>query len=197
MVFIYSNERHFVCFQHAKCQTSMLYTHSKKKGVAVSDKCFIQEMAAKCNRSRDQLWTILKTKKIQFIDEKLLNWISVNNFIIWLFHISFCLEMCEDDRRYIVGFKKEDWSYETDFLGIILNYSLYQKGNNSSFEIASKCGSRGGGTGGPDPPGKSQVIWVSIGNKQLDPPPLPWKMLDPLWNLEKWQFSVKLTIWLL
>ena len=33
-----------------------------------------------------------------------------------------------------------------------------------------KCGSRGG-TGGPDPPGESQVIWVSIGNKQLDPPP--------------------------
>ena len=31
-----------------------------------------------------------------------------------------------------------------------------------------------GGTGGPDPPpGKSQVIWVSIGNKQLDPPPPP------------------------
>ena len=53
-----------------------------------------------------------------------------------------------------------------------------------------KCGSRGG-TGGPDPPGKSQVIWVSIRNKQLDPPPgkswtpLPWKMLDPLRNLEK------------
>ena len=43
-----------------------------------------------------------------------------------------------------------------------------------------------GGTGGPAPhplpPGKSQVLWVSIGNKQLDPPP-PWKMLDPLWNL--------------
>ena len=47
----------------------------------------------------------------------------------------------------------------------------------------SKCGSRGG-SGAPDPPGKSQVIWVSIGYKQLDPPP-PWKMLDPLWNLEK------------
>ena len=55
-----------------------------------------------------------------------------------------------------------------------------------------KCGSRGGGgSGGPDPPGKSQVIWVSIGNKQLEkvgppPPPPPenvgppWKMLDPL-----------------
>ena len=26
-----------------------------------------------------------------------------------------------------------------------------------------------GGTGGPDPPRKSRVIWVSIGNKQLDP----------------------------
>ena len=32
------------------------------------------------------------------------------------------------------------------------------------------------GAGGPDPPGKLQVIWVSIGNKQLDP---PWKKLDP------------------
>ena len=40
-------------------------------------------------------------------------------------------------------------------------------------------------------PGKSQNIWVSIGNKQLDP--APWKklespsgkMLDPLWNLGK------------
>ena len=45
-----------------------------------------------------------------------------------------------------------------------------------------KCQSRGG-TGGPDPPppGKSQVIWVSVGNKQLDPPPPPppWKKLDP------------------
>ena len=38
---------------------------------------------------------------------------------------------------------------------------------------ACKCGSRGG-TGGPDPPppGKSLVLWVSIGNKQLDPLPL-------------------------
>ena len=43
------------------------------------------------------------------------------------------------------------------------------------------------GTGGPDiPPGKSQIIWVSIGNQQLPPPlekvgpPPPWKMLDTL-----------------
>ena len=47
------------------------------------------------------------------------------------------------------------------------------------------------GVRGSRPPGKSQVIWVSIGYKQLDPPgkkldpPPPWKMLDPLWNLEK------------
>ena len=41
-----------------------------------------------------------------------------------------------------------------------------------------------GGQGVRTPPGKSQVIWVSIGNKQLDPlenagPPLePCKMID-------------------
>ena len=48
---------------------------------------------------------------------------------------------------------------------------------------------RGGGQGVRTPPGKSQVIWVSIGNTQLDPPwkrlDPPWKMLDPLQNLEK------------
>ena len=43
----------------------------------------------------------------------------------------------------------------------------------------------GGGEGGPDPPAKSQVIWVSIGKKQLDPPVkswTPWKMFHPHWN---------------
>ena len=31
------------------------------------------------------------------------------------------------------------------------------------------------GAGGPDPPpGKSQVIWVSVGNKLLDPPGKSW-----------------------
>ena len=43
----------------------------------------------------------------------------------------------------------------------------------------------GGGTGGPDPPGKSQVIWVSIGNKQLDP---PGKKLDPPGTLKNDRF---------
>ena len=49
-----------------------------------------------------------------------------------------------------------------------------------------------GGQGVRTPPGKSQVIWVSIGDKQLPPPlekvgppPPPWKMLEPLWNFEK------------
>ena len=45
----------------------------------------------------------------------------------------------------------------------------------------------GGGQGVRTPHGKSQVMWVSIGNppgKSWTPPP-PWKMLDPLWNLEK------------
>ena len=44
-----------------------------------------------------------------------------------------------------------------------------------------KCGFRGG-TGSPDPPGKSQVIWVSTGNKQLDPPP-PLEKIGPPWTL--------------
>ena len=39
------------------------------------------------------------------------------------------------------------------------------------------------GTGGPDPPGKSQVIWVSIGNKLLDPPPPLEKVGPPLENV--------------
>ena len=46
----------------------------------------------------------------------------------------------------------------------------------------------GGDRGSGPPPGKPQVIRVSIGNKQLDPLEknwTPWKMLDPLWNLEK------------
>ena len=56
------------------------------------------------------------------------------------------------------------------------------------------CGSRGGRTGDQDPPpGKSQVIWVSIGDKQLDP---SWKKLDPppprkCWTpLEPWKMIV-------
>ena len=75
-------------------------------------------------------------------------------------------------------------------------YELSMNGHQIQHILRIKCGSRGG-TGGPDPPpppGKSQVIWVSIGNKQLDPPTMekagppplenngpplgPWKMTD-------------------
>ena len=56
-----------------------------------------------------------------------------------------------------------------------------------------KCGSRGG-AGCPDLPQKitSYIFSLGISNwnppprKKLDPPPTPWKMLDPLGNLEKW-----------
>ena len=45
-----------------------------------------------------------------------------------------------------------------------------------------------GGTGGPDPPppGKSQVIWVSIRNplEKVGPPPPPWKTLTPSGTLK-------------
>ena len=68
-------------------------------------------------------------------------------------------------------------------LYIVFVTTAHRAGNGRGFDFLAtglwydhKCGCRGG-TGGPDPPGKSQVIWVSIGNKQLDPP--PWKKLAP------------------
>ena len=48
--------------------------------------------------------------------------------------------------------------------------------------LASADPEGGQGVWTPPPPGKSQVIWVSIENKQLDPPPPPpppWKKLEP------------------
>ena len=41
----------------------------------------------------------------------------------------------------------------------------------------------GRGAGGLEPPGKSQVIWVSIGSKQLDPTP-PGKIWTPSGTLK-------------
>ena len=38
---------------------------------------------------------------------------------------------------------------------------------------------RGGGAGGPDPSGKSQIKWVSLGNKQLDTPGKIGPHLEP------------------
>ena len=51
----------------------------------------------------------------------------------------------------------------------------------------NECADPEGGEGGPPPPGQSQVLWVSIENKQLDSPP-PWKKLDPFWTLENYSF---------
>ena len=73
----------------------------------------------------------------------------------------------------------------------MLTYSVVAKWQSASADPE-------GGTRGPDPLGKSQVIWVSIGNKQLDPPTPgkcwnPWKMLDPSGTL-KIIVSLKLTI---
>ena len=67
--------------------------------------------------------------------------------------------------------------------------SLRKQSKITSADPDGVGGGGGGGGKGPNRPGKSQVIWVSIGNKQLEPPlekvGLPWKMLDTLCNLEK------------
>ena len=47
---------------------------------------------------------------------------------------------------------------------------------------------RGDRGSGPPPPGKSQVIWVSLGNKQLDPPPPPGKSWTPSGTLKYVRF---------
>ena len=54
-----------------------------------------------------------------------------------------------------------------------------QRGKSGKVKRGSRGG--GGGAGGSGPPGKSQVIWGSIGNKQLDP--LPGRSWTP--HLEK------------
>ena len=70
-------------------------------------------------------------------------------------------------------------------------YMFWLRNKKNIYNYAFPSADPEGGTGGPDPPGKSQVIWVSIGNKQLDhplkklDPSPPWKMLDSLWNLKK------------
>ena len=53
---------------------------------------------------------------------------------------------------------------------------MYSSLNHEAVRAAPSADPEGG-AGGPDPSGKSQIIWVSIGNKQLD---TPWKKLDPL-----------------
>ena len=52
-------------------------------------------------------------------------------------------------------------------------------------------GGGGGGQGVRNPPGKSQVIWVSIGNNQLDSPGKSWTPLENVGPpLEPWKMIV-------
>ena len=55
------------------------------------------------------------------------------------------------------------------------NEIMYCSLNHEAVRAAPSADPEGGGAGGPA--GKSQIIWVSIGNKQLD---TPWKKLNPL-----------------
>ena len=53
---------------------------------------------------------------------------------------------------------------------------MYCSLNHEAVRAAPSADPEGGGAGGPAPV-KSQIKWVSIGNKQLN---TPWKKLDPL-----------------
>ena len=54
---------------------------------------------------------------------------------------------------------------------------MYCSLNHEAVRAAPSADPEGGGAGVRIPSGKSQIKWVSIGNKQLD---TPWKKLDPL-----------------
>ena len=66
-------------------------------------------------------------------------------------------------------------------------------GNHLSYRTAS-ADPEGGDRGSGPPPGKSQVIWVSIGDKQFDPlgkswtPPPPGKCWTPSGTLKMIDF---------
>ena len=51
-------------------------------------------------------------------------------------------------------------------------------GNHTAAMNPSADPEGGGGAGAPDPLGKARDIWVSIGNKQLDPPGKSWTPLE-------------------
>ena len=58
---------------------------------------------------------------------------------------------------------------------------MYSSLNHEAVRAAPSADPEGGGQGVQTPSGKSQIKWVSIGNKQLD---TPWKKLDPLEKIE-------------
>ena len=51
-----------------------------------------------------------------------------------------------------------------------LDPKVMVKGQILYFLVQVRIQRGGGGLGVRTPPGKSQVIWVSIGNKELEPP---------------------------
>ena len=59
---------------------------------------------------------------------------------------------------------------------------------NRTDTISSQVRIQRGDRGSGPPPGKSQVIWISIGNKQLDPPPPPGKCWTPSGTLKNDRF---------
>ena len=63
------------------------------------------------------------------------------------------------------------------------NEIMYSSLNHEAVRAAPSADQEGGGGGQGvrTPSGKSQIKWVSIGNKQLD---TPWKKLDPLEKIE-------------
>ena len=54
---------------------------------------------------------------------------------------------------------------------------MYCSLNHEAVRAAPSADPEGGGGGQGTPSGKSQIKWLSIGNKQSD---TPWKKLDPL-----------------
>ena len=83
---------------------------------------------------------------------------------------------------------------------LLVRFDAFSAWMDSTMD-SPKCGSRGGGAGGPDLPRKNLKLYIFYRYKQLEPPPRKkldpppsWKMLDPLRNLEKWWFSLRLAI---
>ena len=73
---------------------------------------------------------------------------------------------------------------------LLVRFGAFSAWMDSTMD-SPKCGSRGGGGRGSGPPPENHKLYIFYRNKQLEPPTPekvgpPWKMLDPLGNLEKW-----------
>ena len=82
---------------------------------------------------------------------------------------------------------------------LLVRFDAFSAWMDSTMD-SPKCGSRGEDRGSGPPP-EDHKLYIFYRNNQLEPPcpekvgpPPPWKMLEPLRNLEKWWFSLILTI---